>query len=420
MQRRQFTALIGAAALAATLPVRGARAQAKPRIIVVGGGAAGAATARYLARDSNDTLDITLIEPNASYEFTSNLPLLGLRADEDMTRPYTALAALPGLTLLHDRVIGIEREKKRVRTGAGASLAYDRLVLAPGLELDYTGLAGWSRDAAGQMPHAMKGAAQMELLLRGIDGMPDGGLVVITAAAGLQSAPFAPYERASLIAARLKASGRHNARVLVLDEKPVMPLRDLFMAGWLQHYRGMVTWQPPAEHGGLRAVVPDGMRVVTGNGEIAAQLVNVMPRQMVGELARSAKLTDLTGVVQVDPFTLKSREDPAIYVLGDAASVGAMSRSAHAARSQAAVVAMQLRGELAGARTYPARYEDVVWPLLAPDDGLRDGGTLEPAEDGIQLAASLVARAGDPPEQRRANAAAALAFREEMARDIFG
>ena len=71
---------IGAAAVAAGLALapRMARGQAKPRVVVIGGGVGGSTVSKYLAVCSK-TLDVTLIEPNAHYTtcFFSNLYLAG-------------------------------------------------------------------------------------------------------------------------------------------------------------------------------------------------------------------------------------------------------------------------------------------------------------------------------------------------------
>ena len=60
--RRTF--LGSAAVTASLLAAPMVRAQGKPRVVVVGGGAGGATAARYIAKDSEGAIDVTLVEPS--------------------------------------------------------------------------------------------------------------------------------------------------------------------------------------------------------------------------------------------------------------------------------------------------------------------------------------------------------------------
>ncbi len=81
LNRRQL--LSGSAALmgATVFGAPSVLGQAKPRVVVIGGGAGGATAAKYIAKDSNSAIAVTLIEPNAKYQtcFHSNLYLGGGR-----------------------------------------------------------------------------------------------------------------------------------------------------------------------------------------------------------------------------------------------------------------------------------------------------------------------------------------------------
>ena len=78
---------------------------------------------------------------------------------------------------------------------------------------------------------------------------------------------------------------------------------------------------------------------------------------------------------------MKSAIDPNIYVVGDACIAGDMPKSAFSANSQAKVAAMMMRGELAAAQTFPARYANTCWSLIETDDCVKVGGRYE-AKDG--------------------------------------
>ena len=101
-------------------------AQAKPRVVVVGGGAGGATVAKYL-RHGDDAIDVTLIEPNRSYvtPFTSNLYLGGLKSFETLSFGYEAIAAR-GVGMVFDSV-----DRDRPRRAAGAHRRRRAALLRP-------------------------------------------------------------------------------------------------------------------------------------------------------------------------------------------------------------------------------------------------------------------------------------------------
>ena len=74
----------------------------------------------------------------------------------------------------------------------------------------------------------------------------------------------------------------------------------LFQEGWQKHYPGMVEWMDPKMHGGLKSVDPAAMTVTTDLETIKADLVNVIPAQMAGSIARDAGLANETGFCPID------------------------------------------------------------------------------------------------------------------------
>ena len=95
-------------------------------------------------------------------------------------------------------------------------------------------------------------------------------------------------------------------------------------------------------------------------------------------------LPNQSGFCPIDPENMKSKMDANIYVVGDACIPGDMPKSAFSANSQAKVAAMVIRGELAKARTFPARYTNTCWSLIETDDDIKVGGTYEPGDGKIK------------------------------------
>ena len=180
--RREFLTQAAALIAASGLPVP-ALAQAKPKLVVVGGGPGGATIAKYVARDSNGAVEVTLVEPLRQFItcFHSNLYLGGFRGWESMLHSYDALASKYGVKLVHQAAQAIDRDKKSVRLADGTQLAYDRLVVAPGIDLKFESVPGYSEAAAQIMPHAWKPGPQTQLLKRQLDAVEDGGVIVMVA-----------------------------------------------------------------------------------------------------------------------------------------------------------------------------------------------------------------------------------------------
>lgn len=406
LTRRSFIA--GAAGLSATAGgfPRPAIAQVKPKVVIVGGGAGGASVLRRLAADGGGRLDLTLVEPQAVYTscFYSNLYLGGVFPIDVLRHGYAALGKLPGVAVARDAAAAIDRDRRRVRLASGAELAYDRLVLSPGIALDYASVPGWSRAAEERMPHAWKAGPQTTLLRRQLDAVPDGGLIVMIAPPNPYRCPPGPYERVSMMAHALKATGRTRARIVVLDPKDKFSKQPLFQQGWETHYPGMIEWMPPAIHAGITAVDAATMTVETGFETYrGADLVNVVPRQTAGEIAIAAGLTDAGGYCPIDAFTMKVRGDAAVFVLGDAAIAGDMPKSAFAADSQAQVVAGVIAAELLGAPPVEAAYRNRCWSLIDTDDSVMVGGSYRPTAEKIAQSESEISTLADTPAIRRAN-----------------
>jgi NADPH-dependent 2,4-dienoyl-CoA reductase/sulfur reductase-like enzyme len=422
---RRSLLLTGASATLA-LAAPAVLGQAKPRVVVIGGGAGGATAARYIAKDSakdsGGAIAVTLVEEQEVYQtcFHSNLFIGGFKTYEDITHRYDALARNHGITLARARATQIDRDKKEVVLSDGRRLPYDRLVVSPGIDLKYDSVPGWSRDAEEAMPHGWKPGRQTQLIRQRLDAVPDGGTILMIAPPNPYRCPPGPYERASMFAHQLKKTGRGNAKIIILDPKDSFSKQGVFQEGWEKHYGAMIEWLGPKVHDGIKSVDPKTNAVVTGFETYKdCAFVNVIPAQMAGEIARSAGLAPAGGYCTIDPASMRSVVDPAIYVLGDACIGGDMPKSAFSANSQAKVAAMLIRGELTGARTFPARYVNTCWSLIDTDDTIKVGGRYEPKDGRIAASESFVSQPGESAELRKQNQAENIGWYAGITADMF-
>lgn len=369
--RRDF--LIAAAS--AGLLARPALAGATPKVVVVGGGFGGGTAARALARFG---LDVTLVEASETYTACpfSNEVIVGMRPIAGQLFSYDRLGAA-GLRLVRATATAVDATARSVTLADGSALAYDRLVLSPGIDLRFDALPGYDEAAASAMPHAWKAGEQTLLLARQLAAMPDGGTVVIAVPANPYRCPPGPYERASLIAHFLKTR-KPRAKLILLDAKDVFSKQRLFQAAWAARYPGLLEYVPLATGGQVTAVDAAAMTVQTDFETYKADVATVIPPQRAGRIAVIAGVADRSGWCPIDPVTFESRLMPGIHVIGDAAIAGAMPKSAFSANAQGKVCAQAVADLLAGRAPDEPRLINTCYSLVAPNDGISVSGVYRP------------------------------------------
>ncbi len=362
------------AVLGALLAAPALAQQAPGRVVVVGGGFGGASCARALRAEG---LAVTLVDPAATYVACpfSNLVVAGMR---DMAGQAFALDPLAraGMTLVRQQAVGVEAG--RVILADGAALPWDRLVLAPGIDLRFDALPGYDAAATEVMPHAWKAGPQTLLLRRQLEAMEDGGTVVMAVPANPYRCPPGPYERASLVAHYL-TTRKPRSKLLVLDAKDQFSKQRLFEQAWAALYPAMLEHVPLSGGGKVVSVDARAGTVTTEFGTHRAQVANVIPPQRAGAIAVTAGVADRSGWCPIDPISFESRLVPRVHVIGDAAIGGAMPKSAFAANAQAKVCAAAVAALLRGEAPQEPRLINTCYSLVAPDYGISIAGVYRPA-----------------------------------------
>ena len=416
--RRQFG--VAAGAIGMTVGARLARGEAKPRVVVIGGGVGGATVAKYLAAGVG-AIDVTLVEPKDRYTtcFGSNLYLAGLRSFASLTHGYERLSEQYGVKIVQDFAVNIDPAAKTVRLASGAALRYDRLVVSPGIAFDFGAIEGYDEDAAQILPHAWNAGPQTTLLRAQLEAMDDGGLFVIGAPPSPFRCPPGPYERASLAAYYFKQV-KPRSKILILDAKDSFFEQDLFEDGWNRHYPGMIEWLPSQFTGGIQSVDIGDRVIRTASGPFKASVANVIPPQRAGELAQRAGLADGSGWCPVDPRTFESTRQPDIHVVGDAASAGDMPKSAFCANSQAKVCAFAIAAALTGSERSAPHLFNTCYTYLAADDAVSDAISFEPVDGTIKIRDFFVSEVAESAATRRQTSQEAEGWYDAFTRDVFG
>ena len=426
ISRREF--IKGAGAVAA-LALTGAPAIAQAagrRVIIIGGGIGGATAARYL-RQADPTIEITLIEAKRHYHTASmsNEILAGERSLQSLRFDYAHLIQA-GITIIHDLVTTIDTKKRQVITQQGSKLAYDRCILAPGIDFRWQQIAGYNTEAAQTVPHAWQAGKQTTILQQQLRAMPDGGRVVITAPEHPMRCPVAVYERASLIAHYLKQQ-KPKSKIIILDSNSAFPNQALFIEGWKKLYdygtnKSLIEWRS-----GSAATVLEldakNRRVTSRSGEtLTAEVLNIIPPQQAGKIAVATGLIDSSGWCPVNLLTFESTIHNNIHVIGDAAIASEMPKSGYATNSQAKVCAAAVAALLKGESPGTPSYIDSSYSIIGSEYAVTETTVYRLAQDHSKI--TRVAGGSSPPnasaEQRRREYHYAHSWYNNFTRDVFG
>jgi sulfide dehydrogenase [flavocytochrome c] flavoprotein chain len=352
ISRRQ---VLGAGAVLAVTSLAGCASMGSGpsigRVVVVGGGFGGATAARYLKMWGGN-VDVTLVERNAEFISCpiSNLVLGGHKQMADLTHGYDGLKAM-GIKIVQGDVIAIDAAGKKVRLASGGELPYDRLVLSPGIDFmaDQVGGLQAALDS-GRVAHSWKAGPQTVALRRQIEAMPDGGVFALSIPKAPYRCPPGPYERACMVASYLKVA-KPKSKVLVLDANPeIQSKKALFEKAFKDHYDGLLEYRANSE-----------LKEISGNvaklefDDVKADVLNVIPPQRAGDLARTAGVVNMNSRwVGVNWLTMESTAAPGIHVLGDATfAAPLMPKSGHMANQHAKVAAAAIIQLLKGEAVNP-------------------------------------------------------------------
>jgi len=418
--RRTFLRMAGTAgalslAGCAAAPSKGAKA----KVVVVGGGYGGATAAKYL-KLFNPALDVTLIEKRKAHISCpgSNEVIAGWHDMDSLRRPLEGLWTHHGINLVHAKAVEINPQKRIVELKDGSEIPYDRLVLSPGVDMRYDAIEGYDLKASKSIPHAWRAGKQTTLLLNQLKAMADGGVVLITAPASPYRCPPGPYERASLIAHYLQQH-KPKSKVIILDAKTQFSKQALFFKGWQDLYPGMVEWVSAEKEGQIDHVDAKKRIVATEFNNHRADVLNIIPPQKAGWLARKAELADHSGWCPVDPHSFESTQIPNIHIIGDSCVATPMPKSAFSANSQAKICAAAIIDLLNGRQPGPPSLINHCYSFLAPDYAISVNGVYEYSVTERQLVAT---GGGDSPmdADRAREAEFARSWRENITADTFG
>ncbi|MBK7661126.1 MAG: FAD-dependent oxidoreductase [Betaproteobacteria bacterium] len=342
-QRREFLARLAAAAVAAGFPAygladsdrrgttsggSGSTAIALPttglagRVVVVGGGMAGASVAKFLRLWGGANVKVTIVEKEPRYisNILSNLVLTDTVTMAALQFEYTTLKSAYGIEVIQGTALAADPTGGRltISTASGPrTLDFDRLVVAPGIDFEYP--AGLETPAArAAIVHAWQAGPETLTLRSQIRAMPVGGVFVMTVPATPFRCPPGPYERACVVADWLKRN-RPGSKVIVLDANPAIAAeRTSFERAFSVTHAGIIQYVPNAPVD----FVDVGTRTIhTPMGAFRGDAVNVIPTNIGPALLRDLGIANAPrGFAAVNVLDYQSTATDRIHVIGDSSS----------------------------------------------------------------------------------------------------
>ena len=367
MKRRDFIKLAGAISLAGCAsPV-----PSKARVVVIGGGFGGATAAKYI-RMWDPSIDVVLVERESAFTSCpiSNLVLAGFSSMDDITRPHDGLERY-GVQVVRDEAVSVDSAKRSVRLARGGDIAYERLVVSPGVDFMFNDIQGYEQAMqAGRVLHAWKAGPQTVALRRQLEEMRDGGVYVLAIPVAPYRCPPGPYERASMVAAYFKQA-KPRSKVLVLDANPdVTSKGPLFKRAWSELYSGILEYR-----GNSRAigVDPSAMSVKLEVEDVKGDVLNVVPPHRAGDIAaKTGLITTNNRWCDVDWRTMESKAVRGVHVLGDSTlSAPAMPKSASMANNHAKIAAAAIVDLLNGRAPTPLKIINTCYSFVSQKEAIR-------------------------------------------------
>jgi sulfide:quinone oxidoreductase len=313
------------------------------RVLVLGGGFGGIATAIALRSNLEPADEVVLVERRPSF-------VMGLRKNWALVRASTLAEGERSLAALGERGIEVVagtidaiRPDAREAQVDGRAIAADALVVALGAERDPGRVPGFREHAIDVYDEGANetGAAAIDAFA--------GGRVVIGIFGVPYPCPPGPYELALLLSERLAARGTSGGIFVFTPQAGSLPvLGDAGCAAFDGRLANEgITLRPKTN---ATAVEP-GV-VIAADTRIPFDLLLGVPPHRVPEVVTAAGLAEPGAWVKVDPQTLETRF-PGVYAIGDVTAIPMASgmplpKAGVFAHAHGDVAAARIADQLAG------------------------------------------------------------------------
>lgn len=321
----------------------------KHDILVIGGGAAGIATASSLLK-RRPSLDIAIVEPAEEHFYQPGWTMVGAGVFEAPSTRRTMASVMPkGVRWIRQAASSFQPDDRQVTLADGTRIGYRILIVAPGIRLAWEKIEGLE-GALGR--NGVTSNYRYDLapytweLVRNLKS----GRALFSQPAMPIKCAGAPQKAMYLSCDAWRTRGVledidvqfHNAGGVLFGVKEYVPA----LMEYVDAY-------------GIGLNFGSNLKAVDGRGQIAVfqteegeqthefDMLHVVPPQVAPQFVADSPLAGASGFVDVDKFTMQHVTYADIFAVGDAGSMP-NAKTAAAARKQAPIVAVNALAVLDG------------------------------------------------------------------------
>lgn len=330
------------------------------KVLVVGGGAAGLSISHQLLRSGRFRQDdIAVIDPAEWHDYQPGWTLVGggLKTREQLRKPMRSLVN-PKLRFYNEKVVSISPDDNSVSLANGDKIAYNQLIVVPGININYGSVQGLPEALANldSLVSSIYGYDTCEKVFGTIKKLQTGD-AIFTQPAGVVKCAGAPQKIMWLALDYWKKAGLYNPAI-----PSGSPINISFATG-LSTMFGVPKYSAKLEElrkeRGVEGLFQHDLIAVAGNKATFAlpggaeqvtrsfDLLHVVPKMGPHEFVKNSKLADDAGFVAVDESTTQSTKYSNVWSAGDASSLPT-SKTAAAITAQAPVLVGNVLGSLEG------------------------------------------------------------------------
>ena len=353
------------------IEVASSNAKNAGKVVIVGAGWGGLSAAKTIKRISPQ-VEVIIIDPNKEFVSCpmSNWVIGQLKSMDDITFNFEALKNNYGIKFIHETAINIDPDKKIIITDK-QNIIYDKLILSPGVQLDYSTIENWNENYIQDFPAAWKAGEETILLSNKIKNLPNGGIVAISIPLGPYRCPPGPYERASLIASYLKTN-KKNTKLIILDSnQKIVSKGGLFLEAWEDLYADIIEYRP---NSGVVGVDKTSSTFITDFESIKCDVANLIPSQKAPNFLKEVGLINKgTNWAAVNSYDFSSSMVDNIFIIGDATSqsnVGRVPKSGYIANSMGKVCGLAVVAELFDLEKVSPSLINTCYSLVSNEEGI--------------------------------------------------
>ena len=341
------------------------------RVVVLGAGWGGLSAAKTIKQISPN-VEVVIIDKKREFISCpmSNWVIGQLKSMEDITFSFDNLKSKYSINFIHEEAINIDPSKKIIKTDK-QEISYDKLILSPGIELNYSSIENWNKSSFNNFPSAWKAGSETKLLSDKIKNLSNGGVVAISIPLGPYRCPPGPYERASLIASYLKKY-KKNTKLIILDSnQKIVSKGVLFKEAWDEFYSDIIEYRP---NSGVIGVDNINNKFITDFEDLRCDVANLIPSQRAPKFLKENGLIEKgSNWAAVNPYDFSSSIAKDIFIIGDSTSqsnVGRVPKSGYIANSMGKVCALAVIAELYDLEKVSPSLINTCYSLVSSQEGI--------------------------------------------------